>query len=206
VNPKPPPDTLDPPERELESALAGLRPAPSSSGREDVLFRAGYEVGWRDARSGLRGWRMACGGLAGLAAALLVALLLRPGPEVREHIVYVDRPAAVAPEQRSPAVVVRTAPEKSPRTIATDMDAGWLRMVWTPGQPGAVQATPVRPDPLAAVQRLDDDQESTISPGQAPAAVRAIRFRRALGLGPEDVGGEAAYRVMTRGAGAASSL
>jgi hypothetical protein len=85
-------DNLNGTEAELAEALGALQPA-APSGRDALLFAAGR----RSARTGLWTWR---GISAGLAAVLVAALLLHPGPEVR-----VETPVAQAPEPAEARIV-----------------------------------------------------------------------------------------------------
>jgi hypothetical protein len=75
---------LTPAEREFELALAKLRPAPPGIDPAELAWRAAQ----RRASRSLWAWR----GLAGaLAAGLLIAVMLRPAPQVIERVTVVER-------------------------------------------------------------------------------------------------------------------
>ncbi len=89
-------------ERELELALAGLRPAAIELSRDRLMFLAG-----RNSRGPSRYVWPAVAAM--LAACLVLSLAISPPPRQVEHIVYVSAPA--------PAPTVETAatqPEASP--------------------------------------------------------------------------------------------
>lgn len=75
---------LNPAERELETALAALKPAAVSSSRAELLFRAGQRSGARR----LWIWR---GATLAAAAAIALVIFVRLAPTAPQRIVYVDR-------------------------------------------------------------------------------------------------------------------
>jgi len=98
-------ERLGPAERELEQALAALRPASAKIDRDRLMFLAGRT----SARRRSRLWQCAAGALAvALAAALSAALYARPAPREVERVVYVTvaRPPAVPAE--APAAPIAT--------------------------------------------------------------------------------------------------
>src|SRR5262245_57592623 len=102
--PNPDPD-LPPAEREVEAALARLRPAAASVDPSDALFEAGRVAGARSARRQVHLWRAAA---AVLLAGGVAAFAVRPAPKVvqTERTVFVQVP--VDPnEVESPAAPVQ---------------------------------------------------------------------------------------------------
>lgn len=96
-------DELTPADRELESALGGLRPVGAGMDRGELMFRLGQASVRRRGRI----WQ----GLAAvLAACLALSLIVRPAPREVERIVHVpivqpDEPG----EMHSPVLIARTA-------------------------------------------------------------------------------------------------
>lgn len=72
------PNGLTPTERELEMALAGLKPAGTSLDRDRVMFTAGQA----SIRRHQRLWQAAASLLAGI---LLISILSGPGPDLTEQ-------------------------------------------------------------------------------------------------------------------------
>ncbi|HUT57924.1 MAG TPA: hypothetical protein VNA25_08750 [Phycisphaerae bacterium] len=95
-------DELTPADRELESALGGLRPAGAGIDRGELMFR----LGRASARRRSVWWQ----GLAGaLAAALVASLIARPAPREVERIVHVPIVQPAEPGQTHSPVLVATA-------------------------------------------------------------------------------------------------
>ena len=100
-----------PPElKAVEAELTSLRPRDDRLDRERLVFLAGQaSMGGRSAGRGAAAvrwaWPGACAGMTAVAAALLVALLVRPEPQVVERIriVKVPVPAQVDEVPRSDA-------------------------------------------------------------------------------------------------------
>ncbi|MCI0464802.1 MAG: hypothetical protein L0Z62_48375 [Gemmataceae bacterium] len=103
--------------RRLEAALATLTPRVDTLDRDRLMFQAGQASVPR------RGWLWPCTSAA--LAAVSVALggmLLRPGPRIVEHVVYLPRPEA-AP---LPAPLVETArTDPDPGATASAESEGW---------------------------------------------------------------------------------
>jgi hypothetical protein len=102
---------LPPAEREVEAALARLRPAPASVDAADALFQAGRLAGKRSARRQVHGWRAAA---ALFLAGGVAAFTARPASNVvqTERVVYVQVPAD--PDVESPAVPLLNASQNGP--------------------------------------------------------------------------------------------
>ncbi|NLF32856.1 MAG: hypothetical protein GX591_18465 [Planctomycetes bacterium] len=104
-NPQPDRKGLTAAERELELALARLRPSRARLDRDRLIFDAGRLAERRRARP----WLAAA---AVLGLCVLVTAAAVPGLPVRERIVYVDRPVevmVVAEAPPAPAATTRTA-------------------------------------------------------------------------------------------------
>lgn len=106
-----PEQELPPELKSLEAALASLRPTPGGLDRDRLMFRAGEESA-RRLRMGRLVWPAACAASAGVAAALVLMLVSRPGPEVVERVVYVPAPQP-APAKAPPAPAPVGEPEQS---------------------------------------------------------------------------------------------
>jgi hypothetical protein len=91
---EPSPDNLTPAERELEAALAALRPAAVKLDAAAAMFEAGRRAGGRTARRQVAAWRAAAAVLLVTAGA---SFALNAGPRVVEHERLVYAPAPQQP-------------------------------------------------------------------------------------------------------------
>jgi hypothetical protein len=98
-------------EREAEEALSALRPTRPAFDGSRLMFEAAR----RASRKQVWAWR---GIAAALAGGLVLALLLRPSPQLIEKPVYVDRSAtdAARPTQPPLAAAPWQQPEMAVRT------------------------------------------------------------------------------------------
>ena len=93
-----PENELPPELKAVEAELASLRPREDRLDRERLVFRAGQTSAGGDRASrgaAARGaWPAAFAGMTAVAAALAVALAVRPGPQVVERVRIVKVPVA----------------------------------------------------------------------------------------------------------------
>ena len=148
----------------LEAALARLAPPPDPLNRDQLLFRAGQE----SVRGQRRAWACATAASLLLSAALGAALLLRPGPQPAERVVFVrveTPPAAPPPAPRQPPVPDIPPPE--PEDVERPPgDASYLELR-RGVLAGGVEALP-RPAPWPGpVRRSDLDTLLDLPPGSA---------------------------------------
>lgn len=107
------PEELNQPDRQLEAALAQLRPAPTQLDPAAIRLAAQQRL----ARRQLRRWQAIA---AVLALALGAALVLRPRPREVERLVYVPMPTMPTPayieqpKPQPPAVVDYTPMPPAP--------------------------------------------------------------------------------------------
>ncbi len=154
--------------RSLEASLASLRPASGGLDRDRLMFLAGQESARRSRLRPLA-WPAALAAMTGAAAALLAALLVRPGPAVVERVVYVPAPAAQsAPESPQPAPAPVSPPEeRSPgKADSPESSAFVLRL---PGIPAAVMRRAEYLRELEQSARRSPDRP-TPSPMERPAS------------------------------------
>jgi len=98
---------LDPVEREVEAALAGLTPAAPAIDRDRLMFEAGRREGMKSAQRKVMSWRGVSGALA---AGLLVSISL--------HSMNWQENQQTAPDGRMIATTQQTDPrEPSPTTV-----------------------------------------------------------------------------------------
>ncbi len=112
------PDPATPPElTALEAALSDLGLRPASVDRDAVLFRAGQVAAPRR-------WFWPCATVAASAAAVVLGVLLamRPGPEVRERVVYVKVPAPEKGERTQGADAPRSPEQGGGTARSSDVD------------------------------------------------------------------------------------
>ncbi|HUT92254.1 MAG TPA: hypothetical protein VMY37_22355 [Thermoguttaceae bacterium] len=126
-----PEDELPPDLKAVEDELASLRPRDDRLDRERLAFLAGQaSVGGRSAERGAAAarwaWPGACAGMTAVAATLLVALLVRPEPQVVERVRIVRVPV--------PAQV-----DEVPRSDADPRVADVLPNPWRPASPSRVE-------------------------------------------------------------------
>ena len=102
---------LPPAEREVEAALARLRPASTSVDAAEALYQAGKLAGKRSARRQTYAWRAAA---ALFLAGGLAAFAVRPASKVVrvERVVYVQVPAD--PDVDPPAAPLLNASQSVP--------------------------------------------------------------------------------------------
>jgi hypothetical protein len=103
------------PER-VESALAGLKPAPAALDRDRLMFAAGQAAapkrGWR--------WPATSAALFSLSLGLSAALALRPTPVETVRIVYLPPDVKQAAPAPLPDVPPAPAPRADPEARVAD--------------------------------------------------------------------------------------
>lgn len=117
---------FDPKLNGTESALRSLIPAPAAIDRDRLMFEAGR----RAARQ--RGWPIAAGGFAAIAALLAVRLASAPEPMPSIPVMATHSTPATTPE---------SAPES--RTQRANAAPGFLTLLLT-GAPDSIPAEPAR--------------------------------------------------------------
>ena len=96
---------LSPELKSLEAALGTFVPRPAPCDRDRLMFEAGWQAAVRSEARPLRRWMWPAltAGMAAAAAVLLLAVLLRPEPQVAERIVYVPMNSQPAVAQGEPS-------------------------------------------------------------------------------------------------------
>lgn len=178
---------LNPAEQELEAALRELRPAAAQIDRDAVLFKAGYQSAIRQ----MRLWQSAAGTLA---ASLLISLLLPAiysSPE-RENVLVGTNRIRQMPTENQTGLIDNVQLES--------LNGGWVATIGRVFSPA--DSTNI------ATQRQDDYfrvRQAVLSRGldvlRAPDGTgvpRRQNMQRLLDMTPDDVGGEATFKFITR--------
>ncbi len=197
---------------ELEAALGALVPRTERLNRDRIMFLAGqasvqsknsqpaippgttgpqHRAGWA--------WPAAFTTMTGVAASLLMALVIRPAPQVTERIVERIVTAPAAPQEPAAAIAKRfvepEAAAPSPAEVATSPD----RLVWEPFPQPAVSAEQELSYPELRRQVLRHGLESW-KPRAAESAVSGradegpVSYREQLDRWLEQQGVESALR------------
>jgi hypothetical protein len=157
------PTPIDPPEQELEEALAALALSPTGIGAETLWYQAGLA---RERRRASR-WRAAAA-VAIVAAGAAVFWRTKPASTTVDHVVVVreqEKAPAVAPEPRVP-VAGFDADAGRPQVVS----AGYLRLrdrLLRDG-PASLPAVAAGEGEPATALRAGSPTESAIGPDLTP--------------------------------------
>jgi hypothetical protein len=183
---------LNPAEQELEAALRELRPVSAGIDRDAVLFKAGYQSALRQ----MRVWQSVAGALA---ASLLISFIMPAFHTSREQSASVtDAPSHVS------QAAVALEPLEVEITGVQPVTAGWFGVLDWMLRPGDVTpAVAARANDYLSVRQavLTHGLDALRTPVGDGVVPRRQNMQRLLDLRPEDVGGEAAFKFITRNLG-----
>ena len=133
---------LDPVEREVEAALAGLGPVAPAIDRDRLMFEAGRREATKSTRNKLTGWRVMSGALA---AGLLVSVSLHSlNWQETEQSSSPNRMVAATQQSQPPEPVPTATPDSAilvltgndgfpPQTALPAASYGAMRRKWEAG-------------------------------------------------------------------------
>jgi hypothetical protein len=116
---------LTPVEREVESALAGLRPQDAGVSRENVLYLAGRAAGYAQARRQARTWQAAAAVLALTSGLSLAWHGLAPAPAPPNAVVI----AHPQPHVNAVPAAAVSAPAPAPDVLLAN-NPGPIARIW----------------------------------------------------------------------------